>query len=135
MNSELKHVWVIDDDPIFTYVIKRIVEMADFCSNLVVFNDADLAFEQIKSNNNGIEFPQIIFLDINMPMLDGWQFLNQISQIELNHDLSIYLVTSSIDSQDHKNSLNYKIVKRLLVKPLSIELLQQIKEEYLASLN
>ena len=70
--------------------------------------------EKIKADN--WEYP-IIFLDINMPQMNGWQFLDQIATLKMNP--AVYILTSSIDSNDIEKARTYKNIKAFLTKPLT----------------
>ena len=73
------------------------------------------------------EFPEVIFLDINMPVMDGWNFLeNFANQVPLHAYTNIYMVTSSIDPADQEKVKKYPAVKVFITKPFSVESLEQI---------
>ncbi|ETZ20868.1 hypothetical protein N824_29715 [Pedobacter sp. V48] len=70
--------------------------------------------------------PDVILLDLNMPVIDGWQFLDAFSQLELSRNVRIYLASSSIDVVDHTKARQYKTVSNFLIKPLRASDLQGI---------
>lgn len=127
----MKSIWIIDDDSIFTFIIKRMIDLSSFEHEIEVHTDSEEALikltDLIKTKQEAI--PEVIFLDINMPVLDGWQFLDGLMKTEELPLLQIYLVSSSIDPGDHKKAKEYSIVKNLLVKPLSLKILEQIKDD------
>jgi CheY-like chemotaxis protein len=72
--------------------------------------------------------PDIIFLDINMPVMDGWQFLDSFRNIEdmLSKKITIYLVSSSVDKNDMSRSKQISLVKDYLIKPVYKDMFSQV---------
>ena len=115
-------VCLIDDDEIYQYIFRRQVELSHPSSQIHIFPNGKKGFEYLlNSLKNPSTIPEYIFLDINMPIMDGWQFLEEFSAIEkkLTKDINIYLVTSSIDERDIAKANQIKQVKEYLVKPIS----------------
>jgi CheY-like chemotaxis protein len=107
------------------------IDLSSFEHKIYVFTDAELALSKLQKlvQTNSNEIPEVLFLDINMPVLDGWQFLDELSKDGPFPVIHIYLVSSSIDPIDHKKAEEYGVVKQLLVKPLSVKKLEQIKAD------
>ncbi|MFT6216455.1 MAG: CheY-like chemotaxis protein [Roseivirga sp.] len=121
---------IIDDDPIFIFGVKRMMHLSNFCENFIVFHNGKVAIEGIEANvSTGIELPDVILLDLNMPVMDGWQFLDRFVLIPTKKRVAIYIVTSSIDIEDLNKAKNYEAVSNYIVKPISIEKLQGILVE------
>ncbi|MFT6828560.1 MAG: CheY-like chemotaxis protein, partial [Roseivirga sp.] len=74
--------------------------------------------------------PEIILLDLNMPVMDGWQFLDQFVQIPTKKKTTIYIVTSSIDPEDLNRAKSYEAVTNYLVKPINIDTLTEILKDF-----
>lgn len=80
--KKFKLACVVDDDKIFLYGIKRMMKLIGFCENLMVFHDGEEALEYLKPLiEAGDVVPEVILLDINMPIMDGWQFLDAFTHI------------------------------------------------------
>ncbi|GLB51150.1 response regulator [Neptunitalea chrysea] len=121
---------IIDDDPIFIFGTKKIMQIANFCNSVHVFNNGAEAFSALKGFiENNEELPEIILLDLNMPIMDGWQFLDKITTISIPSSISIYIVTSSINPIDVEKSKQYTNVTRYIVKPISAADLKLILED------
>jgi CheY-like chemotaxis protein len=121
---------IIDDDPIFVFGAKKIMQFAHFCNSFMVYHNGEEAINGLKSIILAKEkLPDIILLDLNMPIMDGWQFLDEFTQIPAEHEITIYIVTSSIDPEDINRAKSYNRVTNYLVKPISIEGLRKILEE------
>ncbi len=124
-----KKIVLIDDDPISNLINTRIIE-THFDFSTVVFTDAAAALEQLNHwlMDNTDVLPEIIFLDIDMPDMNGWEFLDELqllpeSMIEKCH---IIMLTSSIDFEDIEKSKTYKVVRSFITKPLTADKLSAL---------
>ncbi|MGJ8737549.1 response regulator [Zobellia laminariae] len=127
--TKIRSVCIIDDDPIFIYGTKRIMNEADFTDEILVYNDGQAAFDGLKAMaERGEELPSMIFLDINMPIMTGWEFLDEFIKIPNNNseNIIIYIISSSVDPRDIARIQQYKIVNNYILKPISIEDLHNI---------
>ncbi|MBT2160056.1 response regulator [Zobellia sp. KMM 6746] len=127
--TKIRSVCIIDDDPIFIYGTKRIMNEADFTDEILVFNDGQEAFDALKAiTEKGDELPSMIFLDINMPIMTGWEFLDEFIKMPNNNseNIIIYIISSSVDPRDIARIQQYKIVNNYILKPISIEDLHNI---------
>ncbi|WP_179336905.1 response regulator [Winogradskyella ludwigii] len=130
--SKIDVACIIDDDPIFIFGAKRMMELSNFCKSFMVFKNGQEAINQLKPIMlNGKDIPDIILLDINMPIMDGWEFLDEFIKIEAHKSITIYIVSSSIDPVDLNRAKRYKNISNYIIKPISIETLKGILEEEL----
>lgn len=112
---------IIDDDPIFVYGTKKLMELSEVCSNFMLFENGDVALKALKPMILGHEqLPEVILLDLNMPVMDGWQFLDELIKIDPPRELHIYIVSSSIDPADVKRASSYNLVNKYVVKPITL---------------
>lgn len=121
---------IVDDDPIYVYAIKRLNAIAAFCETLMVFSNGKDAYEKLSAivKTGGVP-PDVILLDINMPIWDGWQFLDEFTKIKLEKPIEIYMVSSSDDPTDIQRAKSYEEVTNFVIKPMSMEKLNQIFAE------
>jgi CheY-like chemotaxis protein len=92
---------IIDDDPITVYGIRKMLGLLDRGSQILAYENGKLALEGLKQRFlEGQAQPEIIFLDLNMPIMDGWQFLEAFLALPLRETVRINIVTSSIDPKD-----------------------------------
>ena len=131
MGNRIEMACIIDDDTIYVNLVKRIIEARKLCKNLLIFENGKEAltyFEAILSNMNVEHIPQIIFLDLNMPVMDGWEFLEKFISIKnkLSKVITLYVVSSSINPLDIEKAKNITGVKDYLVKPVNIKELESI---------
>ncbi len=114
---------IIDDDPIFIYGTKRIMKEIEFCENIIVFNNGQEALDGIMEiSQSAMKIPQVIFLDLNMPIMNGWEFLDEFIKIP-NSNLEktiVYIISSSVDPRDLEKVKDYKQrVNNYILKPIT----------------
>jgi response regulator RpfG family c-di-GMP phosphodiesterase len=120
---------LIDDDEIFNFLSKRTLLKYEIANNITVFNDAIEALKYIEDNKSALVI-DIILLDIRMPRMDGFEFLNEFMKLDFN-ETYVYMLTSSLDERDVKRALKYEMVKGFYSKPLTVEILSEIYEKQL----
>ncbi|MCM4170713.1 response regulator [Arenibacter sp. TNZ] len=111
---------IIDDDPIFIFGSKILLRNNSFGANIIVFQNGKEALDnivQMLESDQGL--PEVIFLDINMPIMDGWEFLEIFSKISKVQHIRVYILSSSIDSRDIERAKQYEIVSDFIAKPLT----------------
>lgn len=122
---------IIDDDPIYIFGIKKMIEVVDFCSDFIVFNNGKEAIDGLnKLYADTGKVPDIILLDLNMPILDGWQFLEDFVGFPSEKKIIIYVVSSSINQCDIDKAMSFGSVKNYIYKPIRKQDLQEILEDY-----
>ncbi|MBL0310611.1 MAG: response regulator [Bacteroidetes bacterium] len=129
--------YIIDDDKANNTLTRIMLEEAGL-NNLRQFRMAQEALDELKRVSDGKmteEYPTVILLDINMPAMDGWEFMNQFRTFpaEFNSLPKIYLLTSSDYPGDIAKAKNYPEVLDFLGKPISEETAQKLKDNYLTS--
>ncbi|TDQ11882.1 response regulator [Pedobacter metabolipauper] len=124
---------VIDDDQIYTFGIKKLMAITEFSNHIMIFKNGDEALKYLKPVIEDAEsLPDVILLDLNMPIIDGWQFLDAFIKFKLAKKVTIYIVSSSIDTNDYEKAAKYSIVNNFFVKPIRKDDLQRIMEDYAA---
>lgn len=119
-----KIIWVIDDDPIYQIIMKKIIAKSRFFSSAYSFSNGKVAIDSLKkiiSKNE--EIPDIILLDIEMPILDGWGFMDEIAILKsrINTQIRIYISSSSIAIEDKERAKNNTSILGYLCKPISMD--------------
>lgn len=112
-------IFLVDDDPINNLINRRLLGKAGIGNHIEEYLSAQEALEKIKLLPK--EGSLLIFLDINMPVLNGWEFLDAYSILFPERKDVIVILSSSIDFQDRQKALEYAIVSGFLEKPLSLE--------------
>jgi CheY-like chemotaxis protein len=120
---------VVDDDAVYIYGIKKMLKKNPLCRELKVFTNGFDAIEFFKDKTNADkDIPDIIILDINMPVMDGWEFLEEFIPLQpkLGKKVIIYMVSSSIDKHDIEKAKQISVVSDYVVKPITEDKLQQL---------
>ncbi len=132
----LQKVICIDDDPIALLLSKLVLSKSDIVAEIVMFPNGSEAVAYLEDpknieNNTISDFPILILLDLNMPVMDGWEFLEQFKQKLHNNykDAIIILLSSSIDPGDIQKSKEFGMVLDFFPKPLTREMLQEIAQK------
>ena len=102
-----------------------------FYETVVIYQNGQDALDGLTAIiANGEKFPSVIFLDLDMPIMNGWEFLEEFENIPNNNaeKVVIYIVSSSVDPRDLERIKNYKIVNNYILKPFSKEDLNSILE-------
>ncbi len=133
MPHNSKSVCIIDDDKMYINLISKIIKLKKLSENVIIFNNGKEALNYFINSVEDIEdqnVPQVIFLDLNMPIMDGWQFLREFEKIKdkISKKIDLYVVSSSIDNRDVDRAKSSKVVLDYLVKPIAIEDFEKILE-------
>src|SRR3990170_1772397 len=117
--STLKNILLVDDDDLYAFLTKKIIETTKLVEQVNVLGNGKIAIDFIKTNAANPEFlPDIILLDINMPVLDGWGFLEDYTLLmpELSKKITLHMVTSSISPHDVEKAKAMEAVTDFIMK-------------------
>jgi len=128
-------VLLIDDDNIINFINSKTIKRSSFAENIIAFDNANDALNFMHENcHKKYEpgFSVVVFLDLNMPVMDGWEFLEEVQKMEAYSPeiCRIYILSSSIDPMDLEKSKEYEIVLDFISKPLTKEHLEDIAKTY-----
>lgn len=113
---------IIDDDPIFIYGTKRIMKEVNFSDTILEYNNGQEALEELSQRSQAKELmPEVIFLDLNMPIMSGWEFLEEFKKLPIPNEkrIIIYIVSSSVDPRDLERVKDFKQVDKYILKPVT----------------
>jgi len=122
-------VMLIDDNEIDNIINEKIIEANEFADKILVFQTGQEALDYLMDNQNAeVSLPNIIFLDINMPIMDGFQFLEQFEKLSslVQQKCKIIMLSSSISPKDIDRAASSRYVKKYLNKPLNARYLNAI---------
>jgi CheY-like chemotaxis protein len=125
MPVRYKTCLLIDDNYIDNFVTSKILESGNFAENVIIRQSPDDAIESLRI---GAVKPDVIFLDIRMPMMSGFEFLEEYEKLSIENkdDIKIFMLSSSLDPTDIKRSMVNKHVSHFLHKPITHKALEEI---------
>lgn len=133
-NSTQQTICLIDDDRIYQFTAKRIIELVSPSQKVLIFSNGKEAIDFFNQRKfNAEQLPDVIFLDINMPIMNGWEFLEAYSNVrtEVSKTITIYMVSSSVDEKDKLRSKGFIDVKDFIVKPLNLTEMRKILDAHI----
>ncbi len=130
----ISNIFLIEDDQTFVFLAKKTIEASKFTTDIKVFRDGLEAIEHFeKIVGHADMFPDIIFLDLSMPVMDGWAFLEEYTRLQprLGKDIALYVTSSTISPHDIERAKNIRVVSDFIIKPLVtgkvVELLSKLE--------
>lgn len=127
---KLNEIMIIDDDDISNFITQKCLEKSGTVDKISVYQDSPVAINELllKKKNNHV-LPEYILLDINMPYIDGFDFLDLCQSSDILDEVNVIMYSSSLRLEDRKKALTYSAVKGYLEKPLQIKELKAILEQ------
>jgi CheY-like chemotaxis protein len=129
-NSKLGLVMLVDDNDTDNFISRRIIEITNFAAEVIVKSSGKSALDFLDENNsNADNLPDIIFLDINMPIVDGFVFLYEFEKFNdtVKDKCRVIILSSSDNKRDIDKIVNNDYVIKFITKPLTETALQEIK--------
>lgn len=120
-------VFIIDDDKIYRVIVSKMLKIIDSSIAIEESENGEMGLASLK-NQNDLNQKIIVLLDINMPIINGWEFLELIEKndfFKLSH-LKIYMVSSSTDESDILKAKQYEFISGFIHKPLSRQDIEEI---------
>ncbi|HLO74680.1 MAG TPA: response regulator [Flavobacterium sp.] len=127
--KQIEILALVDDDDTFVFITQRIIEQTNHVKEIKVFNNGLDALNYLKDNlNNNYQLPEVIFLDLSMPIMDGWQFLDEFTSLktEKTEKILIYICSSSISPHDITKAKEISSVTDFIIKPVTKDKLAEI---------
>ncbi|WP_347053549.1 response regulator [Flavobacterium olei] len=129
MSNKYKKIMLIDDSEIDNYIIKSLIKNHNKSAEVSVFCKSEQALGYIQQNKDTYNnLPHIIILDLYMPVIDGFEFLEKLIEMDSIYvnAIRVYVVSSSIDDRDIKRSKLYPLVERYISKPIPSDFFETI---------
>lgn len=124
MVAPFKFCLLIDDNYIDNFVTSKILETANFADKIVIYQSATDAVDALRS---GAVRPDVIFLDIRMPLMSGFEFLHEYDKLDIDKkSIKIFMLSSSLDPTDIRKSSANKYITQFIHKPLTFQVLEDI---------
>ena len=133
---KLDTILLIDDDFTTNYLHKKIISKSEIDSPIEIANNGKEGIDKLLELNETIidnNALVLIFLDLNMPIMDGWNFLEIFEEIKpmLNFNINLFIVSSSINPNDEARAKNNPHVIDYFPKPLTVERLTKLKADFI----
>ncbi len=112
----MKKIMLVDDTPISNFILSKTIQAHLPNSIVVDYSDPEEAFENLSMEN-----PDIIFLDVNMPVMNGWEFLEKMKENQLHYKVA--LLSASCSPADLRRWQSYENVVNFCIKPITADLL------------
>lgn len=127
--KQINEICLIEDEPIPTFLAKKFIEKTGMVNLITEYHNGKEAYDALKLRcENGESLPDFIFLDINMPIWDGWEFYEEFQKLPGNEAVKTYILTSTLSDDDLQNAKEYGLMDRYLSKPLNFDKLKAIFE-------
>lgn len=129
--KQLDTILLIDDDPAINFLHKHVIKKEGVAKEIIAHQSAEEALEYLKENaKNGYHYPELIFLDINMPGMDGWEFIEEYEKLDntLEQSKIVVMLSTSTDPKDQKKAEFKQVINQFLNKPLKAADIQYILE-------
>jgi CheY-like chemotaxis protein len=123
---QFNKVLLVDDDDATNFLAELAFKNLDIADEIEIASDGLIAYEWIKQNN----CPEIIFLDIRMPRMDGFDFLDNITQTDVCKQAKVVMLTSSCRSEDKAKAFTYNAVVDYLEKPITEEMIKKVAADF-----
>lgn len=120
--KDIKTLTLIDDDNIFVFLTKKTIQLTNLVDLIKVFENGLDAINYLKENRDNPEvLPEIILLDLSMPIMNGWQFLEEFTKINptIGKKITIYICSSSISHDDITRAKSINEVSDYIIKPIT----------------
>jgi CheY-like chemotaxis protein len=124
-----RKIWVIDDDIIYKTIMKKIILKSEIFTSTITFSNGKEAINALKNAiENKEDLPEIILLDIEMPVMDGWGFMSEMAVLKSKFQtkILIYISSSSIAVEDKLKAKNNPDIQGYMSKPISLDDLKLI---------
>ena len=133
MIKKLPIIGIIDDDTIYQFMLTRIINQHKLAESILSFLDGEKAIEYlIENKTKDDKIPEVLFLDVNMPIMDGWMFIEEYARIktEITKKIVVFMLSSSVDPLDIERAGKISEISNYIIKPIKIEEVIRIFDNY-----
>jgi CheY-like chemotaxis protein len=133
--GKMNKIFFIDDDPVTLMLCSSIIRRNSYAKDVVSAKNGQVAIKYYESlvkspEEEKVNYPELIFLDLNMPVMNGWEFLDEFvkTYYQIFPKTKVVILTSSIDPADQERACNYPIAIAFRSKPLTIKMLAELNK-------
>lgn len=126
--NRIKTLAIVDDDRLFVMLTKKVIGQTGLVDNIQVYESGEEVLDYYNSTlEPGVEFPEVMFLDLSMPIMDGWQFLERYQKIPAERKKTkIFIASSSISPDDISRAKAIDEVTDFIIKPITAEKINEV---------
>lgn len=122
----------VDDDPVTLMLCKKVISKTEFANEIITAQNGEealLYFDTLKDKGTNNRPPKLIFLDLNMPVMGGWEFLDHFGKTEYSEfsTTKVFILSSTIDPEDLEKAKTHTMVIDFLSKPITQSMLDYVK--------
>lgn len=133
----LDQILCIDDDPITLMLCKKVISKSEFSNEVITAQNGEEALHHFnnlkykKNKDSSNRKPELIFLDLNMPVMGGWEFLDHFTSLDYSefNSINVIVLSSTIDPDDLIKAKKYPIIIDFLSKPITLQMLEYLKKK------
>jgi CheY-like chemotaxis protein len=129
---KMNSILIIDDEEVDFIIHSKIIKLGKFADKISYQNSGVSALQYLTEiTKSDLEWPTHIFLDINMPQMNGFEFLEALSKLEIFHanQTKIYILSSSINPKDREKAKEFELIKDYLMKPMTFETASKVFDQ------
>jgi CheY-like chemotaxis protein len=133
MVKKIPLIGIIDDDTIYQFILTSMIKKNKLAENILSFSDGEKAIQYFKNNKtNSEKIPDILFLDVNMPIMDGWMFIEEYARIkkEIIKKTTIFMLSSSVNPIDIERAGKISEIFDYIIKPIKPEEVKRIFDNH-----
>lgn len=133
MVRKLPIIGIVEDDLIYQFMLSRIIKRNNLAEKIITFSDGEKAIQYLADNKAINEnIPDVIFLDINMPIMDGWQFIKEYASLktEIRKKVAIFMLSSSVNPINIESASEINEISDHIIKPITLEEVKKILDNY-----
>lgn len=120
---------VIDDDPRNNTIFRKISDIGSLIEDLIIIDSPEYALKFFQSVDND-NIPDVIFIDIEMPLLDGWEVLENIKQYPKLRKSKVFMFSAGMNYKDEERANNDERVTEFIYKPISLSIVEDMRRKY-----
>ncbi len=131
--NKVKTLGIVDDDKIYTFLIKKTIEQTNLVDMVKIFDNGLNALNFLKKNAaNHDSLPEIILLDLSMPIMDGWQFIEEYANIktEIKKKVVIVMWSSSVNPINIERASKISEISKYIIKPMKLEEVKMVFDDF-----
>jgi len=133
MVKKLPIIGIIDDDTIYHFILTSIINKNKLAESILSFLDGEKAIQYLTENKmNNEKIPDVLFLDVNMPIMDGWMFIEEYARIktDITKKTVVFMLSSSANRIDIERADKISEISNYIIKPINLEEVKIIFDSY-----